>query len=291
MSTLQATHSRVRIDLALLAWIKRYPVAAMVILMYLLAWPRLIASATDSYGLTQLHLPPLLDIFTGWSPAIAAFTITALVQGKPGVQELGRKVLRWRVGAGWYAGVLFGAALLILAEGGLYELLRGNWMALPVASMSMREATGAFVLMFLLYAVVNTEEIAWRGFALPRLQSRYGARGATVMIWVPWTLFHLPYFFTRGSMFQEMGFLAFASGTLALSIIFTWLFNNTKGSVLLCTLLHAALNTWPLLLMPAQSAMPSFFGYVFDAAIALGFVLIFGAARLSHKRDKEPFVS
>ena len=102
--------------------------------------------------------------------------------------------------------------------------------------------------MFLLYAVVNTEEIAWRGFALPRLQSQYGALGACVMLWIPWTLLHLPYFFTKGSMFQQMGFVAFAAGTLSMTIVFAWLFNNTGGSVFLCTLMHAALNVWPPLL-------------------------------------------
>jgi membrane protease YdiL (CAAX protease family) len=275
---------------ALLGWIKRHPVMAMVILMYLLAWPKLVASATDSYGLTQLHLPFLLDIFTGWSPGIAAFIITALVQGKQGVRELGHKILRWRVGVQWYAIVFFGSALLILAEGGLYEMWQGNWKALPVTQMPVQEVVITFVLWLSLYAVVNTEEIAWRGFALPRLQSRYGALRATLLIWLPWTLFHLPYFLTKGSMFQAMGFPAFASGTLALSVIFTWLFNHSRGSVLLCTLMHAALNSWPLLLMPTSSIMPGSFGYVLDAAVVVLLVLRFGAARLSHKQDKAPYI-
>jgi membrane protease YdiL (CAAX protease family) len=289
MSMLQPVASRANSEGALLGWIKRHPVVAMIFLTYLLAWPKLVASATDSYGLTQLHLPFWLDIFTGWSPGIAAFTITALVQGKQGMRELGCKILRWRVGAQWYAIVFLASALIILAEGGLYEMWRGNWMALPISQMPMAEAALSFVLWLLLYSLVNTEEIAWRGFALPRLQSRYGALHATLLIWLPWTLFHLPYFFTKGSMFQEMGLPAFASGTLALSVLFTWLFNNSRGSVLLCTLLHAALNSWPPLLMPAENTMPSYFGYVLDAAFALLVVLLFGAARLSHKQDNEPF--
>jgi membrane protease YdiL (CAAX protease family) len=276
--------------LAFVAWIKEHPILAMIALMYMLAWPRLIASATDSYGLTQLHLSPLFDIFTGWAPGIAAFTITALVQGKAGAQELGRKILRWRVGGPWYVVVVAGSAAIILAEAGIYELMTGNGMALPIAQMPILEAAIAFVSVLLLYTVVNTEEIAWRGFVLPRLQSRYGALGASVLLWIPWTLFHLPYFFTKGNMFQQMGLPIFASGTFTLSIVFTWLFNNTKGSVLLCTLLHALLNTWPLLLMPAQSAMPGLFQHMTDIAIVLLLVLIFGAARLSHKRDNAPFV-
>ena len=262
----------------------------MITLMYLLAWPKLIADATDSYGLTQFHLSPLLDLFTGWSPGIAAFTITALVQGRQGVQELGRKVLRWRVGACWYVVVLAGSAGMILAEGGAYELLTGNGAALPITQMSLAKAALTFISILLLYMVVNTEEIAWRGFVLPRLQNGNSALTASLLIWLPWTLFHLPYFFTKGSMFQQIGFLAFASGILTVSIVFTWLFNSTKGSVFICTFLHAALNTWPLFLIPSQSMMPGWLGYMSDLAIALFFVLTFGAAHLSRKRDREPFL-
>jgi membrane protease YdiL (CAAX protease family) len=142
----------------------------------------------------------------------------------------------------------------------------------------------------MLYLMFNTEEIAWRGFALPRLQSRYGALRASALLWMPWTLFHLPYFFTKGSMMQQMGFLTFASGTLMVSVVFTWLFNNSKGSVLLCSLMHALLNTWPLLLMPTESTMSGCFGYALDATLVLLFILGFGATRLSHKPDNELFV-
>jgi membrane protease YdiL (CAAX protease family) len=290
MSTLQSAASHNNSSSSILVWIKARPILAMVILMYLLAWPKLIGSATDSYGLTQLHLSPWLDILTGWAPAIAAFTITLLAQGKAGASELLRKIVRWRVGVSWYLVVVLGSAAAILAEGGLYELLTGNGEALPITQMPLSQAALSFVSILVLYMLVNTEEIAWRGFALPRLQNRHGALKASVILWVPWTLFHLPYFFTKDSVLQQMGFVTFASGTFALTIIFTWLFNNTKGSVFICTFLHAMLNTWPLLLMPAQSSMPVYLQYVMDGVIVLLLVLNFGAERLSRKPDSEPFV-
>jgi membrane protease YdiL (CAAX protease family) len=186
--------------------------------------------------------------------------------------------------------VLAGSAVIILAEGGAYELLTGNGAALPITQMPLAKAAMAFFSVLLLYMVVNTEEIAWCGFVLPRLQNGNSALTASLLIWLPWTLFHLPYFFTKGNMFQQIGLLAFASGTLTVSIVFTWLFISTKGSVFICTFLHAALNTWPLLLMPSQITMPGWLGYMSELAIALFFVLTFGAARLSRKRDSEPFL-
>jgi membrane protease YdiL (CAAX protease family) len=278
-----------RSDAAVVTWVKDHPVIALVLLIVLLAWPNLIAGATDSHGLTQFHFSPWLDLVTGWSPAIAAFTITAIVQGRAGVRELARKTLRWRVGACWYVTVIVVSALIILAEGGFYALLTGEKTALPLARFSPLQAISAFASTLVLYMVANTEEIAWRGFALPRLQKRYGALAASLVLWVPWTLFHLPYFFTQGSMLQQMGFPIFASGTLMLSVLFTWLFNNTRGSVFICTFLHALLNTWPLLLIVEDSAMPGYVQFVTDSAIVLFLVLLYGAARLSYKRDNEPF--
>lgn len=291
MSTLESISSARQLnESGLMTWLKRHPIIAMVALMYLLAWPKLIAEATDSYGLTHLHLSSLLDILTGWAPGIAAFTITALVQGRPGVVELRRKTFRWRVGARWYAVALFGSAALLLSGAGTYALLTGNWATLPITQVPNLLAAASFVLMFLLYAVVNTEEIAWRGFALPRLQSQYGALRACVILWVPWTLLHLPYFFTKGSMFQHLGFVSFAAGTLTMSIILAWLFNNTSGSVLICTLMHAALNVWPPLLSPTHSTVPGYVGIAINGVIVLLLVGWFGAARLSHKSGNEPFV-
>jgi membrane protease YdiL (CAAX protease family) len=185
---------------------------------------------------------------------------------------------------------LFGSAALILSGAGGYALVTGNWAALPITQVPNLPAAASFVLLFLLYAVVNTEEIAWRGFALPRLQSQYGALQACMILWVPWTLLHLPYFFTKGSMFQQMGFVSFAAGTLAMSISFAWLFNNTSGSVFLCTLMHAALNVWAPLLIPTHSPLPGYVGIMINGALALLLVVLFGATRLSHKPGNEPFV-
>jgi uncharacterized protein len=290
MSLLHTTVPAVSIRSAVHSWIKHHPIIAMVVLMYLLGWPKLVAEATDSYGLTHLQLSPWLDILTGWAPAIAAFTITALVQGKQGVHELRRKTFRWRVGARWYGVALFGSAAIILSGTGGYALLTGQWATLPIVQVPDFKAAAMFGVMFLLYAVVNTEEIAWRGFALPRLQSRYGALSACLILWVPWTLLHLPYFFTKGSMFQQMGFITFAAGTLSMTIVFAWLFNNTRGSVFICTLMHAALNVWAPLLNPMHSTMPSYVGYISNGAIALLLILLFGAARLSRKPTNEAFL-
>lgn len=298
-----------------LDWVKRHPVASMILLLYLLCWPQLVAAATDSYGLTNLHLPPALDLLTGWGPGIAAFTITALVGGKAGVRELLHKMFRWRVGLGWYAVALFGSAAIVFSGISVYVLLSGDqpirWhfqvlsplaFAIMVIELGRRlldlwyaqapslQALATVGMMFVLYMVFSMEEVAWRGFAQPRLQRRYGALQACLILWMPWTFLHLPYFFTKGSMLQQIGFIPFAANTLALTIIFAWLFNNTRGSVLLCSMLHASINAWSTLLPPTPIASATYLGFAFTAAAALLIVAYCGAARLSHHIDDEAFV-
>jgi membrane protease YdiL (CAAX protease family) len=97
---------------------------------------------------------------------------------------------------------------------------------------------------FLVRGIINGEELAWRGAALPRLQAKYNALTSSLILSIPWILFHLPLFFTKGSTQENMSFIAYAVQLAAVSILFTWLYNNTRGSVLLAYLMHAAMNTW-----------------------------------------------
>jgi membrane protease YdiL (CAAX protease family) len=95
------------------------------------------------------------------------------------------------------------------------------------------------------------EEIGWRGFALPRLQARRTAFDASVLLGVIWGLWHIPLYFVQGTgQFETLRAgtdPAFAIGgfvgwTIGLSVLFTWLFNQTRGSLLVMMLFHAAVN-------------------------------------------------
>ena len=97
---------------------------------------------------------------------------------------------------------------------------------------------------FVIRGILNGEELAWRGAALPRLQSKYSALTSSLLLSVPWIFFHLPLFFTKGATQENMSFVAYAVQLAATSILLTWLYNNTRGSVLLAYLMHAAMNTW-----------------------------------------------
>jgi membrane protease YdiL (CAAX protease family) len=128
---------------------------------------------------------------------------------------------------------------------GLHILSGGAMPAIPIAGASVGVILFVFTVTVLVGALVNTEEIAWRGFALPRLQSRYGALTAALLIAVPESLFHLPHFWNSESIFyQNVGLFWFTAFTVAIVLIYTYLFNKTNGSLLIVTLLHALQNAW-----------------------------------------------
>jgi membrane protease YdiL (CAAX protease family) len=96
------------------------------------------------------------------------------------------------------------------------------------------------------------EEFGWRGFLLPRLQNRHNALVSALIVGIAWATWHIPLFFIKGTSQYEQqsqggllpAILAYSVFVIASSIQFAWVFNNTKGSVLLAAVMHGAMNTW-----------------------------------------------
>ena len=134
------------------------------------------------------------------------------------------------------------------------------------------------------------EEIGWRGYALPRLQSRMSALGASLIIGPIWALWHLPLWLTGTPGRTPTLYAAFVISVIALSVILTWVYNSTGGSLLMVVLLHATYNL-PITLsideLGGRATMPVllYFGLTVVAAIVV--VIVAGPAHLSHKHRKQ----
>jgi membrane protease YdiL (CAAX protease family) len=231
-------------------FIQRYPLFTFFLLAFGLTWIFMITDALGSHNILPFRLPIPLLIVMGYMPTLAAVIVTGLTKGREGVRALFRKLLIARVGWGWYAFAIFGIALAAVIAVLLYNL-SGKGPAIPVLSKNTPAASGPLqlipmvILLYIVVGLVNGEELAWRGFALPRLQAKYSALTSSLILGVIWTLFHLPLFFTKtGSSQAEMSFVSFLIATVSLTILYTWMYNNTRGSVLLAYLFHAAANTW-----------------------------------------------
>jgi membrane protease YdiL (CAAX protease family) len=163
----------------------------------------------------------------------------------------------------------------------LYALLSGTSPVVPVVSAQVLVTAP---LLFLVGGLVNGEEIGWRGFALPRLLAKHRALTASLILGSLWALFHLPLFFIHGDSFASTPPLSFLIRMIGAAILFTWIYNNTGGSLLLAYLMHAASNFWPRVL--PMEAMVGPFAWLPDAITILAIVLvvlIYGPAHLSRK--------
>jgi membrane protease YdiL (CAAX protease family) len=214
--------------------ISRYPLLAFFAIAYSLTWigwilPDRIYAGTLLSGMLAL---PFLLLVPG--PLYAALIVTAATEGKPGVAALLRKFTIWRVGWGWFAVALLMAPMICVVPAYL-----NMYFGAPDPTMALFAALPTMLMMFAI-RLVNPldgpmqEELGWRGFALPRLQERYSMLAASAILGGLVVVWHVP--------LVLLGMLpAYALfGTFAFTIVFGWLFNNVKGSVLMTLIAHSA---------------------------------------------------
>jgi membrane protease YdiL (CAAX protease family) len=268
MSTLSIPVTR---ENGMKAFIKRNPLLSMYLLMFALAWSIMIPQALHSQGILAAPLPEILEILTGWAPAMAAVIVSAALAGRAGVSELMRRFLIWRVGIQWYLIGVFLMAVFILGGIGLHMAFSGDPPFIPAAESPAWEIGLTFLIFVLLGFLINTEEIAWRGFALPRLQVQYSALLAALLITIPEVLLHVPLYWVQDSFIQTVGLGWFSAFSVAAVLIYVYVFNRTKGSLLIVTLLHASQNAWSNLLSDNR-ARPFYFTVLLTWIIALALI-------------------
>jgi membrane protease YdiL (CAAX protease family) len=147
--------------------------------------------------------------------------------------------VRWRVGLQWYAVALLLPVLILVVALYLDALFGGlgptaadfaGWYTLPLVFLITTLIKGPF-----------TEEPGWRGFLLPRLQSNYSPLVASLIVGVIWASWHLPLLLSDPT--GQRPPLQFFVLVVAQSVVFTWVYNGTRGSVLLVILMHGSANT------------------------------------------------
>jgi len=98
-----------------------------------------------------------------------------------------------------------------------------------------------FVVMFLIGGGLN-EEIGWRNYVLEYYLTRYNALKASVVLSGWWILWHLPLFFMENTNQALIPYWLFVLPVVPLSVMLTWIYNNTKGSIFAVALFHTMGN-------------------------------------------------
>jgi membrane protease YdiL (CAAX protease family) len=251
--------------------VRRHPLITFFVLTYALAWilwlPLVVLQDTIPAA------PGLVLVLLGSNvPSLLAIVLTALLLGRGALRKL--------------LVVVLGPAAL---SGGMVAF--NAFVGGPAISVGVPLLTVVITLAFFIFpGSALGEEIGWRGYALPRLQSGRSALSASLILGVIWAFYHLPLFFT-GQAFRSPSLLVpFVVSGLALSVILSWVYNSTGGSLLLVVVLHATANLpLTLLLEPLGSrAMVPFMFYVALMVVAaIVVVMVAGHAHLSRKHRKQ----
>lgn len=199
------------------AFVRRRELVIFFVLSYLIAW------STLPFG-----------SFLAFSPLFSAIIVVTIAEGWRGLAQVGRRLIRWRVNWIWYAAAI-GLPLLVHALAIGLNMAAGA----PAPSLAQFQPWYAVLMVFGL-SMVNPlegplgEEPAWRGFAQPRLQSKWSPFASAALLAVLITSWHLPLVFM--SQF-DLGLPDIAT-TVLVTFWYAWLFNRSGGSVLLPLIAH-----------------------------------------------------
>lgn len=274
------------------AWVKRHPLFVYFVIAFGGTWLIFLPILLSERGLGLFSIPDaavfiLFILATYAGPFLSAFVVTGITEGRSGERGLLRRMVQWRVGFQWYLLVLIGYPLVFLIPAvatlgtqalnvgpqNLFPLLTGYLLAIPVG----------FILPTL------GEETGWRGFALPRLERAYGPLVGTCILGILHALWHLPAYFVNGLIstggFNPTIFVSNSLAIVAFTFIWTWLFNNAKGSILFATFMHATSNANSSLLpkMLNTGTQDPWFGFKVAAVVALVLIAL-TRSRLSYER-------
>ena len=215
-------------------------------LAFALSWAVWVPAWLASLGLGfDPFKTPVMGLVGALGPGIAALLAAGLTGGRRGLGDLLGRLRLWRVALGWYLFVLLlGPAVLAVVY-----LVYGVPEQAPLRTLTLGS-----LLVTVLVQVLNTlaEELGWRGYLLPRLRDRWTWPAAAALFGPLHALWHLPYWLSQ-SMTEAGGLATVGLSTvivLAGAFIFTYLYEHTRGSVLLAWLLHLAFNA-------ASATMPT----------------------------------
>lgn len=238
-----------------------HPLFSYFFLAYAFSWIISIPIVLSEWGyLPESLFIPLFAIKPFVGPFLAAFWMTRITEGQEGVLRMRRSMVHTRVAWLWYPLILLVIPALFVLGIAIQPGALAGFQGFPPHYLITYLVN--FVVILLVGGPLG-EEPGWRGFALPRVQQRYGPLWGNVLLGIVWAFWHLPDFLTRaqgggpgtgwGTFFTNLPI--FVLLVMALTVIMSWVYNHTQASLFIAILLHASINTAGILpeLFPAAN--------------------------------------
>jgi membrane protease YdiL (CAAX protease family) len=276
------------------AFIKRHPVPAYYVLTFAISWGAVLLLIGGPGGFPGTpeqveRLIWLVVLSLELGPPVAGLLLTGLVAGRAGYAELLSRLLRWRVGARWYAVALLTAPILAAAV--LLVLSRTSPAYLP--GILTTSDAASLLLPGIAAGLLGGfgEELGWTGFATPRLRRRYGVPATGLIVGVLWGVWHYPVTpaWISGTYTGDLplalflalnGVLCLVGQLTAYRVLMVWVYERT-GSLLLAVLMHASLIVSTLFAL-APAALAGVVYVTWSLALAAAFWVAVAAVAVAN---------
>jgi membrane protease YdiL (CAAX protease family) len=276
------------------AFVKRHPLPTYFALTFAISWGGVLLVIGGPGGIPGTReqietLLPFAVLAMLAGPSVAGTLLTGLIHGRAGLREFLSRLLRWRVGARWYAVALLTAPLLVTAVLLALSLISSEFF--PVIFVSDDKASVLLSGIAVGLGAGIFEELGWTGFAVPGLRRRHGVLTTGLIVGVLWGAWHfLTTFWGSGSPSGALSLaillpgVLFAVGVLpAFRVLMVWVYDRT-GSLLVAMLMHASLTASTVfVLTPLATGVPLVTYYLVLTAALWVVVAVVGGGHLSRQ--------
>ncbi len=194
---------------------------------------------------------PITDILAAFTPLFAATILVYNEEGRIGITKLLKRIFDFsRIKKKtWYLPILFLPFLMYFL---IYTILYLKGLPLPSKFQIPFSSVPVLFLFFFLGAIA--EETGYMGYAIDPIQKRFGALSASILIGIPWAIWHYPSIIQQG---HNVIWIAWGTlGTIAVRVLIVWIYNNTGKSLFACILFHTMLNVGRILFPKDESHNP-----------------------------------
>jgi len=239
------SHSKQTPDTAVGAFIRRHPLIAYFLLTDMVSWAMWLPLVAGARGWLGTPIPFVVHYLGSLGPLLSALILTAFLDGRAGLRDLVGRMFKWRVGLSWVLVAGASPVALFAVAAVLARVTGSPWPDFTrLGDMNYLPDLGIGALALWIITFGFGEETGWRGYALPRLQTRRSALAASLMLAGLWVLWHVPSFLYLPSYTSlgVVGLVGLIIGIASGSVFFTWLYNSTRGSILMVALWHGVFD-------------------------------------------------
>ena len=257
---------------------------------FLLTWACYVPIAITGNSPYQMPWMTLL-ILGGAGPSIVGVAMTFLALDKAERREYWLRCFSpRRISPLWWLIIFVLFPIIYVVVGALAQ-----WLGSPLPGMEKFTDLMANPAMWPLAAFISfmsgpwSEEFGWRGVSLEPMLKRFGVIPGTALLGIIWGVWHLPLFFMpatwHGQMgFQLAGFWMFIVYSIGLSLLMTWVYQNTERSILSGMLMHFTSNFTSQLSDPTS---PQFQIIRALAFLIVGLVVVAFGKRQKQNKSKD----